>query len=112
MYKTNNMNVLGCIGLFVVIGVLTILSLLLEAYVISQLWSWFVMDQFDVTALAYQNALGISLLVSYATWRSDLATKKPDKTQTAVEVVITAYAAAFIKHLLVLVFGYIIMALY
>ena len=63
----------GTVGL---IALMT-LSSMWRGYVLTVLWSWFVVPTFSLPALALAPAIGLSLIISFLTYQHDSA-KEPE----------------------------------
>lgn len=57
------MEILGCIGSIVVL----IASVILNGWVLSVLWDWFITSTFDAPSLGIAPAIGIAMVVSFLT---------------------------------------------
>lgn len=65
------------LGLFWSI-VFIFLGVLLDAWVVMLLWGWFIVPVFNLPALGYLQAMGVSLVIGYLTFQSPADEKKKD----------------------------------
>lgn len=65
------------VGLVVLIptALLVALSTLVRGLVLQKLWTWFVVSTFNAPQLGVCAALGLALLVNYATWQNAVTNK-------------------------------------
>ena len=75
-----------------------------SGYVFSIMWAWFIVSIFNAPVLSINSAIGLSLVVSYLTYRVD---NKEDK-RTVVEKFGSMVVNAAMKPLVFLAFGYIV----
>jgi hypothetical protein len=61
---------LGCLGLIAVLPFTTAIYVAVSGFVGAQLWRWFVVPTFHVAPLPLGAAVGLALLVRWATYRS------------------------------------------
>lgn len=85
--------------------VMLVLSTVLNGYVLTNLWNWFVVDTFNAPSLALSEAIGVVLVVSFLT-RDDAAHSENDKDIS--NAVIKASALAVTRPILALLMGWII----
>lgn len=86
------MKVLGEI-VFAIISI--VVASLFGGYVLSKLWEWFVVYTFNQPTLSVVNAMGVSLLISYATYKG-----KKDKEEKDTESFGVKIAASLVEVLL------------
>lgn len=70
--KTDNV-VFGCFGIGIAFILLLVLSAIINGFVLSILWSWFIVPLFGLPTLTIPQAIGISMIVSYLTRHSVLS---------------------------------------
>lgn len=88
-------------GTIAIIGVITILGAILNGFVISILWGWFMVPIFHLPELSIIPATGISLVVSWFVSHSEI--NKGHETDYK-----KAGTALIIKPIIYLFIGYII----
>lgn len=97
----------GSVGLGCLIALVTMpISTVLRGYVLSVLWAWFIVPQFDVKPLGIVSAIGVALVVGWLakdTAPSPVKDKKPF-LETIVEGVFLSIA----MPLMILFTGYIV----
>lgn len=89
------------IFLFGVVPMLTILN----AWVLTVIWGWFIVPAFGVTPLAMTTAIGISILAGMLTHQETNTKGEPGQTYAEVLVGITAKSIS--ESLSVLLIGWI-----
>lgn len=92
--------ILGCFSLIV----LAFVGVVFSGYVISTLWSWFVVNLFDIPALSIPYAIGLTSLVSMFQ-----PITKPEKNESddVFKIVAEAWAKVLFKPALALLIGWI-----
>ena len=96
----------SCIGLLTFAVTLTVFSALVNGWVLTMLWVWFITPIFSIRPLTIAEAIGIGLIISYLTYHSTKPNKS-DSTDTA-EIVINAVLQAIIPALTTLIFGWVV----
>ena len=86
-----------------VIGTM-VLSTILNGYVFSVLWGWFIVKTFALPALNIPAAIGVSLVVSYLTAHLS----NDDNNKSATEQLFRGIAWAITKPLFALIVGWIV----
>lgn len=96
-------DLLGCI-----LGILAILvsplGYILNGWVLSLLWEWFVVSVFGVPALGIAQAIGLSIIIGFLTRHVSYAKADED----ALKNLIKAYIAAFFSPLFTLGVAWIV----
>ena len=106
--KENDVSVrlLGCLGLIALVAVTVIISTVINGWVLSVMWRWFISTTFGVAPLTITNAIGLSLLVSLLTNQRD-KTKKKDTQEFSKEFIdVTSYT--IIMPLTILAIGWVV----
>jgi len=85
------------------LGVLYAVSALINAFVLIKLWNWFVIPTFELAALSYPVAIGISLLVTFLTYQYH---EKPEKTENENKQIKHLFAVIFLRPVMVLFVGW------
>ena len=88
--------------LLIVVGCLVILVIIVivNGFVVSQLWDWLIVPVFSLPALSISEAAGTSLVVSYLTHSPDTSKADTDRVK--------AWTVAIAKPLLALAIGYVL----
>ena len=86
-------------GVFALVAV----SSLWKGYVLTILWSWFVVPTFELPSLAIAPAIGLSLLVSFLTHQSDASRDQKDAGAFS-----RAFAHSLLTPLVVLGVGWVV----
>ena len=93
----------------VVVSVITamILTSILRAYVIAQLWSWFIVSALNVPEISMTTAFGFSLLAGLFT---NSPTPKSDGRETGEQVsdLVGAFLGVLLKYAFALVLGTVV----
>ena len=97
---------LGCILIIIGIPLVLVVVSILNGYVLSILWGWFIVPTFEAPELSVVAAIGISLVVSYLTHQEN--EYKKEKDGLSAEKVVSAIATVTAKPLVVLLFGWIL----
>lgn len=74
----------------------------LNGYVISKLWLWFIVSNFQLKPISMVNALGIALLVRYLTY--DYTTKRDDE-KTYAEKLVISFVLPTVMFVICLAYG-------
>jgi putative Mn2+ efflux pump MntP len=91
----------GIVGVFALLA----LSSIWKGYVLTVLWSWFVVPTFGAPLLTIAPAIGLAMVVGFLTHQSD-ATKTPEGDSS--ERFMRAVAHALVMPLLVLGIGWVV----
>jgi hypothetical protein len=97
---------LACIGLFVLSAVAIVVGSIMEGWVLSKLWGWFVSPLFGVPSLSIAAAIGFALVISMLTHQSTSSDSNKDKDWT--NLVAAVIAKTVFTPLMFLLFGYIV----
>ncbi len=93
----------------IIVGIVAVMvvSSIINGFVLSTLWSWFVVPTFGLPELSIAAAIGISLIIRTLTYQDKSnETKKEDETFS--EKIIPAIGVAIFAPLLTLFFGWVI----
>ena len=97
----------GGIGIGAIAIIVVIVGAFLSGLVISQLWSWFIVDTFGVPKISVPVAIGISLIVGKLT-HQEIDKKESDKTKSILYKLVEAMTTTILGPLLYLVIGWIV----
>jgi len=64
MDREKGLSVVGCILLVLGVAVIVFGGVLLQAYALTKLWSWFIVPIFDIPSLTIKSAYGLTLVVA------------------------------------------------
>jgi hypothetical protein len=95
---------LSCTGLVVLAFVTIIAGTIMNGWVLSITWGWFIVPFFHLPKLSLVFAMGIGLVISFLT-HQDIPNPKDQTTSEAVGRLV---ASAFITPLMFLVTGWVI----
>lgn len=84
--------------------ILAVYAVLLNGWAFAKLWAWFMVSTFSLPVLSIPQAIGLSLMISYATYQ--LQEKKEDEDSGAL-LIKTFFIATF-KPLFAIGFGAIV----
>ncbi len=101
----NDMSALGCFGIVVLFVVAIPAGIIMNGWVLSVLWGWFVVPLFHLPELTIPYAIGISTVIGLF---KKSTTDQNDKREF-YEKLIEALIITFIAPLLTLGFGWIIL---
>lgn len=95
-------------GLFSIVGVLLLIptmlvvSYIIRGFVLSHLWTWFIVPLFHVASLDIIHAIGLSMVVGYLTQSVSFA--KQDDSTSAIARLVIILSGPFVT----LLFGWIV----
>lgn len=96
---------LACFGLLALVVVSVVVSALMNGWVLSVLWGWFVVPLFNVQPLSVATAIGLSLAIGMLVSReSSSSDEKKDLSDAIAGVVVRVVFAS----LFTLFFGWIV----
>jgi Na+(H+)/acetate symporter ActP len=101
-----DMSIAGCFGIIFTLLVVIICSPIMNGWVLSVLWGWFIVPIFNAPQLSIPYAIGISFIIHMLTNKQSDTTNNKDKDVTTI--IIEALVSTFITPLLVLLFGWIV----
>lgn len=88
-------------ALFLILAI----SSILNGWVLSILWGWFISPVFGIPVITVGQAIGLAMVVSYLTYQHvDSNTRKNDKTEFYVNIMV----AVLLRPLITLGIGYIV----
>lgn len=96
---------LACFGLIVLAAVAIVVSAVMNGYVISVLWGWFVVPLFSVPPLSVATAIGLSLAVGMLVSHS--SPSNSEKKDTG-EVIVNLISQAVFSPLFTLFIGWLV----
>ena len=99
-------NIASCFGILVITAVGLVGGAVMNGWVLSILWSWFVIPVLHLQELSIPLAIGFSLVVGMLTKTPYSSTDKEKKTTN--ELIMQLLAIAFGTPLFTLLLGYII----
>jgi hypothetical protein len=91
----------GVCALFAVIA----LGMVWRGYVFSILWGWFAVPQFGLPELPVVAAIGVSILIGFATYQHQ---RGPKDTRSTSDAIAVAAGNVFLYPLMVLGLGWIV----
>ena len=92
-------------GYAMAFAITIVLSNIWSGYVLSVLWSWFMVPAFGLPTLSIPLAIGIAIIISYMT--RDLTNTEKNK-KSASEVLALAIGWAIFKPALALMIGWVV----
>lgn len=93
---------IAIIGFVVAIAAAIGLSALLNGYVLSKLWAWFIVTTFHAPPLSLPAAIGLALVVSYLTYQHADTPKNPESKWWSLILVL------ILRPLMALAFGAVV----
>ena len=103
--KDEEKSCLSVIFALIAIPVILVLSSVLNGFVLTILWKWFMIPVFSLPAINVPQAIGISMLISFLTHQQN-GNKKEDKEQ--FELWVSLLFNALLNPLLVLGIAWIV----
>ena len=96
---------LACFGLFVAAIALIVVGSIMNGWVLSIMWGWFVVPLFGVPVLKVAPAIGVALVAKMLTHQSSSkSNEKKDTSETVGELI-----AAFLSPMVTLLIGWIVL---
>ena len=95
------------LGALVLIPLVITISSIINGYVFSTLWGWFIIPIFGLTALSIPQAIGISMIVSFLTYQFQPSNKQNTKEDDQKDM-ITRILHLVLYPITVLAVGYIV----
>jgi len=92
----------GILALILLFCVALPLEVFLNAWVITKLWSWFIIPQFGLSVLSYVNAAGFALFVGVLTHQDLSEIQKKESDDSIWSKTIVAFFKIVFKPLFVL----------
>jgi len=99
--------ILMVLGALVLIPLVITISSIINGYVFSTLWGWFIIPIFGLTALSIPQAIGISMIVSFLTYQFQPSNKQNTKEDDQKDM-ITRILHLVLYPITVLAVGYIV----
>lgn len=96
---------LTCVGLLVLVVVSIVVGAVMNGYVLSVLWGWFVVPIFNVPPLSVATAIGLSLAIGMLVKHGNSSSEKKKETSDAI---IEIVSAAVFAPLFTLFIGWIV----
>lgn len=93
--------ILMILGTITFIGLITIVGAILDGFVISILWNWFMVPIFDLPSLSIISALGLSLVIAWFTSHNNTGKNEEVDNKKAIILFI-------MRPILFLLIGYIV----
>lgn len=78
----------GCMGVLVFGVVLTVINVVLDAWALAILWTWFVVPLFNVPNMGLIDAAGISLIVNFLIREARKTDEEIDWAKTIAKVLV------------------------
>lgn len=92
------------LGKLTALIVTSTISIVIRGYVLSVLWSWFIVEHFKLNELSITHAIGLSLVVNYLIMKSD----KTEDNRTLEEKIIDGLGFSIGIGAIALLLGWII----
>lgn len=91
--------------MFILALIITVLIMLIDGLVISQLWNWFVAPTFGITTLSLVQSMGMALLLSY--FKKDIFTEKKEE-DTEEQYAFRILIQSALRPIVAVIFGLIL----
>jgi hypothetical protein len=83
--------------------ILTVLSTIVQGFVIVKLWAWFIVQIFDIRPITLIEAIGLSLFILYVNYR------KPSKVEDDLyDIVVHGFIESLTIGGIFLLFGWVV----
>lgn len=100
----------GILALLILIPALAvpmILSALVDGYMISSLYEWFIVPLYNLDPITIPQAIGLGMFSSYATYHFNTDSSETSE-KTAGELLTTTLAFFIVRPLLILLMAYVV----
>jgi len=104
--KKDDMTVLGCLGIIALLVIVVPASIIMNGWVLSIVWGWFIVPLFHFPELTIPYAIGISSVIGLF-MHGRTSNQKDERTLS--KKIMRAFSAAFLAPLMVLGFGWIVL---
>lgn len=94
-----------CLGALLAVAVVLVVGTMLNGWVLTVLWAWFVVPVFALPLLSTAYAIGIASIIGFLTHQY----QRSDNDLSANDSLIAALAYAIGRPLLLLAFGWIVL---
>lgn len=94
-------------ALIIAVGIVTPIAMIANAVAIVRLWSWFVVDTFNVQPLATINAMGLAVLIGLVV---NGPTEKKSEEKDPIDILLSAAVTAVLRPLIAVIIGGIVHA--
>lgn len=101
----NEKDWLSCIGLVLYIPLFSAAGIIVNGWIVSLFWKWFIVPIFPVQPLTILQAYGIALLIGLLT-KHEIDVKAPKRT--TMEIVLRGISTVIVSPLITLGFGWIV----
>lgn len=108
MTDKNKLDLIGCTFVILSVPVVLILGAIVNGWVLSLMWGWFVVPKFGLPDLAISEAIFVAMLISFLTYQYQ-ATPSQKRHSNPYQPLITAYFIAIFRPLLSLLFAYVVL---
>jgi hypothetical protein len=95
----------ACLLVILLIPFLTVYSYLVNGYVLSMLWGWFIVTTFHLQPLTIVESIGLAMVVGFLTSRPVYKTEEDKRTTTQK---VSDFITALLSPFLVLFIGWLI----
>lgn len=92
-------NPLSFLTSFLLAAVVLALAVLLEGYILSVMWGWFMAPVFSLPRLGIAPAIGIALVINFLTHQHVPSDKKVDLGEVLWRIFFTPFSALFIGYI-------------
>ena len=92
-------------GFTIVVAALLIIAsmMILDGFVFSKLWDWFIVTHFNANPIGIATAMGIGLIISLLTYQANAVPKEKDQSFAASPLFI-----AYARPIIFLIYGFIL----
>jgi hypothetical protein len=88
-----------CFAVMLILPFLTVYSYFVNGFVLSKLWSWFIVTTFGLDPLNIVQAIGLTIVVGFLTVRTNWNTDKDKTTAEKISQFVIALVAPFVTLL-------------
>jgi len=107
MYSSRDEGCAQVVLALLAIPVIIVVSAIANGFVLTKLWSWFIVPVFELPALSLVPAIGLGMVIGFLTYQyTNSDSKKEDKS--LVEALIASTLTAIFRPAMVLLFGWIV----
>jgi len=99
---------LGVVFLIILFAGLLAVSALINGFVLTCLWSWFIVPTFGLAELSLTQAIGLGLIVGFLTHRRTKKLHSRDEKKSITDDAASLFVEILISPFIVLFFGWVV----
>ena len=104
----NDLTIGSCFGISIILIVSIVLGAMLNGWVFSILWKWFVIPIFNLPALTVVQSIGLGMVVAMFNGKDKFSSDKKSDQESLWTVTLKAFFTAILTPLFTLLLAYIV----